>query len=141
MSEIASLWALFGTAFLSATVLPFPSEGALIAFERVFPKAIAFAVIVATIGNTLGGLSTYCVGRFSRHFLEKRGKSAPQVLEKMRRYGAVTLLASWVPFIGDALCGMAGYLRLSWWKCTLWMVVGKGLRYAVIAGVYAKVFA
>ncbi len=137
MTEFSALWALFGTAFLSATVLPFPSEGALIAFGHAFPHNTVAAVIVATVGNTLGGMSTYLLGRFSRDYLEKKGKLAPQALEKLKRYGAVMLLLSWVPLIGDALCGVAGYLRLAWWQCLLWMAIGKGARYALVAGAFA----
>jgi membrane protein YqaA with SNARE-associated domain len=138
MTEPTALFALFGTAFLSATILPFPSEGALMAFERAFPNDIVMAVIVATVGNTLGGLSTYLLGRFSRSFLDKKGKSAPQVLEALKRHGPISLLLSWLPFVGDVLCGLAGWMKLSWWQCLLWMAVGKAARYAVVAGVFAK---
>jgi membrane protein YqaA with SNARE-associated domain len=138
MTEPTALWALFSTAFLSATVLPIPSEGALIAFERAFPNDIVAAVMVATIGNTLGGITTYLLGRYSRNFLEKSGKYAPQALENIKRYGAIILLLSWVPLIGDLLCGVAGWLRLSWWQCAIWMAIGKGARYALVAGVFAQ---
>jgi membrane protein YqaA with SNARE-associated domain len=137
MTEFAALWALFGTAFVSATILPLPSEGALIAFERAFPHQIGVAVAVATLGNTLGGLSTYFLGRFSGRFIQKKGQFAPQVLAALQRFGPASLLLSWLPLVGDVLCGVAGWLRLSWWQCAMWMALGKGLRYFVVAGLFA----
>jgi membrane protein YqaA with SNARE-associated domain len=141
MTELTALWALFGTAFLSATVLPVPSEGALIAFERAFPRDVGMALVVATVGNTLGGLTTYLLGRFSRSFLEKNGKSAPQVLQALQRHGPLTLLFSWLPLVGDVLCGLAGWMRLSWWQCVLWMALGKAARYAAVVGLFTKLTA
>jgi membrane protein YqaA with SNARE-associated domain len=133
MTELAALWALFGTAFVSATILPLPSEGALIAFERAFPHQIVVAVAVATLGNTLGGLSTYLLGRFSARFIQKKGQIAPQVLTALQRFGPASLILSWLPIVGDVLCGISGWMKLSWWQCAFWMALGKGLRYALIS--------
>jgi membrane protein YqaA with SNARE-associated domain len=133
MTEIGALWALFITAFASATILPLPSEGALIAFERAFPHQIPLAVLVATLGNTLGGLTTYLIGRFSGQFIQKKGQFAPQVLDALQRFGPASLLLSWLPIMGDILCGVAGWLKLSWWQCAVWMALGKGVRYALIS--------
>jgi membrane protein YqaA with SNARE-associated domain len=133
MTEIGALWALFITAFASATILPLPSEGALIAFERAFPHQIPLAVLVATLGNTLGGLTTYLIGRFSGQFIQKKGQFAPQVLDALQRFGPASLLLSWLPIVGDVLCGVAGWLKLSWWRCAVWMALGKGVRYALIS--------
>jgi membrane protein YqaA with SNARE-associated domain len=133
MTEIGALWALFITAFASATILPLPSEGALIAFERAFPHQIPLAVLVATLGNTLGGLTTYLIGRFSGQFIQKKGQFAPQVLDALQRFGPASLLLSWLPIVGDVLCGVAGWLKLSWWQCAVWMALGKGVRYALIS--------
>ncbi len=138
MTEPAALWALFGTAFVSATLFPLPSEGALIAFGRAFPGEIVLAVAVATVGNTLGGLTTYLLGRFSGRFIQKKGHFAPQVLATIARVGPASLLLSWLPLVGDLLCGLAGWLKLSWWQCALWMALGKGARYAIVAGIFAK---
>jgi membrane protein YqaA with SNARE-associated domain len=138
MTELTALWALFGTAFISATILPLPSEGALIAFERAFPHQIVVAVAVATLGNTLGGLSTYFLGRFSGRFIHKKDQFAPQVLAALERFGPASLMLSWLPIVGDVLCGVAGWLKLSWWQCAMWMALGKGLRYLVVAGLFTK---
>ena len=126
---LSSLGALFAAAFVSATVLPANSEIVLVAFLRAFPERFAVAIAVATLGNTLGGLTTYAVGRLvpSRYIPHARA------LHWVRRYGAVALLLSWVPLVGDALCAAAGWLRVPLWAATLAMAVGKLARYGVVA--------
>ena len=128
-SAAAGLAALFVSAFVSATVLPGNSEVVLFAFLTVNPGLAAPAVAVATLGNTLGGMTTYALGR-----LVPASKSLPErAAGWVRRHGAAALLLSWVPFIGDALCAAAGWLRIRWWTAALAMAAGKLARYAAIA--------
>ena len=125
----AGLAGLFLSAFVSATVLPGNSELVLLAFLKSFPDRAVAAVAVATVGNTLGGLTTYGVGR-----LLPQGKAPPQrALGWVRRYGAFALLLSWVPLVGDALCAAAGWLRIPLWAAALAMLAGKLARYVVLA--------
>lgn len=128
-SAPAGLAALFISAFVSATVLPGNSELVLFAFLKVFPDRAAQAIAVATVANTLGGLTTYGIGRL----LPQRKALPPRALAWVQRYGALALLLSWVPLIGDALCAAAGWLRVRWWTAALAMALGKLARYAVIA--------
>jgi membrane protein YqaA with SNARE-associated domain len=127
MSEDASLWALFGSSFLAATLLPGGSEAVLYAVLRNHPELYAPALGVATLGNTLGGMSSYLIGRILPQKKDLRG------LEAVRKYGTPSLLLSWVPFIGDPLCVAAGWLRLNAWLSALFMASGKLARYIVIA--------
>jgi membrane protein YqaA with SNARE-associated domain len=124
----AALWALFASAFVSSTILPGNSELVLLAVLKTGGASPAVAVIVATVGNTLGGLTTYGLGRL----LPSRIPEG-MALARVRRFGAAALLLSWVPFIGDALCAAAGWLKLPWPACTLAMAAGKLARYAVLA--------
>jgi membrane protein YqaA with SNARE-associated domain len=124
----ATLWALFASAFVSSTILPGNSELVLLAVLKTGGASPAVAVIVATVGNTLGGLTTYGLGRL----LPSRIPEG-MALARVRRFGAAALLLSWVPFIGDALCAAAGWLKLPWPACTLAMAAGKLARYAVLA--------
>jgi membrane protein YqaA with SNARE-associated domain len=125
----AGLAALFVSAFVSATVLPGNSEIVLFAFLEAYPGRAIEAVAVATVGNTLGGLTTYGIGRL----LPARKPMPPRVLALVQRYGAYALLLSWVPVIGDALCAAAGWLRVRWWAAALAMAAGKLARYLVVA--------
>lgn len=122
-----SLWATFVSAFVSATLLPGNSEIVLAAALKAGATPGA-AVAVATLGNTLGGLTTYGIGRLLPSRMPE-GKA----IARVRRYGAAILLLSWVPIAGDALCAAAGWLRLNWLGCTLAMAAGKAARYAVLA--------
>ena len=124
----ASLWALFASAFVSSTILPGNSEIVLMAVLKAGGASPVAAVAVATLGNTLGGLTTYGIGRL----LPARMPES-RAIARVRRYGAAALLLSWVPLIGDALCAAAGWLRLNWIGCTLAMAAGKLARYAVLA--------
>jgi membrane protein YqaA with SNARE-associated domain len=83
--------------------------------------------MIATVGNTLGGLTSYLIGRVLPQ--RKPMKS----LTLVQRFGAPALLLSWVPLIGDALCVAAGWLRVHAALATLYIALGKLARYAVIA--------
>ena len=122
-----SLWGLFISSFLAATLLPGGSEAALFAVLKAYPETLWIALTVATIGNTLGGMLTFAMG-----WLLPPTRQLKHV-KKLRHYGTPALLLAWVPLIGDALCLAAGWLRLSWWQAALFMAAGKFARYWVIA--------
>ena len=128
MDVLTALWLLFGSAFVSATLLPGNSEAALLVFLHNFPEAASRAVAFATVGNTLGGLTSYVVGRL----LPTRREDS-RAIALLQRFGTPALLLSWVPLIGDVLCVGAGWLRLDALRVIVYMAVGKGLRYALLA--------
>jgi membrane protein YqaA with SNARE-associated domain len=129
MSEEASLWTLFGSSFLAATLLPGGSEAVLFAVLKLHPGQYWLALGIATLGNTLGGMSSYLIGRIIPQRKHLRG------LQTVQKYGSPALLLSWVPIIGDPLCVAAGWLRLNPWLAALFMGAGKVARYLVIASV------
>ena len=132
-NEAQSLAALFAAAFVSATVLPANSEVVLVAFLRAFPGSAAVAIAVATLGNTLGGMTTYGLGRL----VPQRYVPHARALAWVKRYGAVALLLSWFPLVGDALCAAAGWLRVPAWAAALAMAAGKLARYVIVAQAFA----
>jgi membrane protein YqaA with SNARE-associated domain len=127
MDATASLWALFVSSFLAATLLPGGSEAALYAVLRYHPDVLWQAILVATVGNTLGGMSSYGIGRLIPQRKPLKG------LQYVQRYGSPVLLLSWVPVIGDPLCVAAGWLRLNAALALLYIAIGKLARYLVIA--------
>ncbi len=127
MSEPLSLSALFVSSFLAATILPGGSEIVLFGVLKNQAQLYWPALALATLGNTLGGMSSYLIGRF----IPERRKL--RFLERVRRHGTPILLLSWVPIVGDALCVAAGWLRLSPWLAAGFMAAGKFGRYVVIA--------
>ena len=129
MSEEASLWALFAASLLAATLLPGGSEAALYGVLKLHPDQYWPALGAATLGNTLGGMSSYLIGRIIQQKKDLPG------LQAVRKYGSPALLLSWVPFIGDPLCVAAGWLRLNPWLSALFMGLGKFVRYLAIASI------
>jgi len=128
---IAGLGGLFASAFLSATLLPGGSEAVLAYLAGDLKYDPLTLLAVASVGNTLGGMSSWLIGRLLPSGRLQRPELHPSV-ERMRRHGSPILLLSWVPFIGDPLCVAAGWLRVSWYRALLFIAVGKVARYAVV---------
>ncbi len=130
-SAEAGLWGLFVSAFVSATILPGNSEVVLLAVLAKHAELFWEAILVATFGNTLGGMTSYAIGRLVPNKAEGRA------IAWVRRYGEWALLLSWLPLIGDGLCIAAGWLRLPPALVLLMMAIGKCARYLVLAGGWA----
>jgi membrane protein YqaA with SNARE-associated domain len=126
----AALAALFLAGFVAATVLPGGSEIALLGLIHARPELLWPAIAVATVGNTLGSVTTYWIGRLIPN------RVAPEAVARLQRYGAWALLFAWLPVIGDALALAAGWLRLNPWWSLLALAVGKLLRYLVVAAAW-----
>jgi membrane protein YqaA with SNARE-associated domain len=146
MTETASLISLFVSSFLAATLLPGGSEAVLFMVLKSYPDTLTMALTVATIGNTLGGMTSFAMGWLlpqrlggsdaAGHPPAYPSRAQTQQLkhvEKLRRYGPPALLLAWAPLIGDALCLAAGWLRMNWWQAALFIAIGKFARYWVIA--------
>ncbi len=129
MTETASLTSLFVSSFLAATLLPGGSEAVLFAVLKTYPETFWLPLVLATLGNTLGGMVSFGMG-----WLLPQTQQLKHV-EKVRKFGSPALLLAWVPLIGDALCLAAGWLRLNPWQAALYMAIGKFARYLVIAWV------
>ncbi|MCX7152453.1 MAG: DedA family protein [Proteobacteria bacterium] len=123
----ASLWSLFAASFIASTLVPLSSEAVLFAVLKVHPELLLPAIAVATLGNTLGGMSSYLIGRFIAQ------KKPLTQLERMRRWGAPAMLLAWLPVVGDALCVAAGWLKLNWLGVTAFQAAGRLARYWVVA--------
>lgn len=127
MNETASLFALFSSSLLGATLLPGGSEAVLFALLKTYPDTLWLALLLATLGNTIGGMISFGMGRLLPT------NTSLKYIEKVRQYGTPILLLAWTPLLGDALCLAAGWLRLCWWQAALFMTIGKFARYWVVA--------
>ena len=123
-----SLWSLLLGSFIAATLIPISSEVMLFAVLKLHPDLFWPAVLVATVGNSAGGMVSYAMGRFIPH------RRVIKYEARLRRHGAALLLLAWVPLVGDGLCIAAGWLRFVWLHCLLYMAAGKLARYLVVAG-------
>ncbi len=135
----SALLVMFFSAFFSATLLPGGSEASFIAALSVRQHPELMVVAVATIGNTLGGLTNYLLGIWlpNRTDSATHGHTATRWLQK---YGFWSLLLSWLPIIGDPLCFAAGWLRLPFWPSLSMIFIGKALRYSLLAALYLEFF-
>ena len=133
-----ALWLMFASAFLSATVLPGNSE--IIFIVLAIPKLalgtwlstdIFLLIFMATLGNGLGSLTTYGIGRWLPQFRPKTHRTL-WVMKQLQRYGSLTLLLSWLPVVGDLFCALAGWLRLNFIVSCFFIFLGKLVRYVAL---------
>ncbi len=135
-----SLLVLFLACFLAATVIPFSSEivfGSTLILSGIDSTVL---ILVAGVGNTLGGLTGYWLGHFGKwDWLEKYFRLSHSRVENLHRfttkYGYWLALLCWLPIVGDLLCVALGFFRCKLLPVTLLMFFGKTLRYAVVAWV------
>lgn len=123
----AGLAALFASSFLAATLLPGGSEAVLFGLLKLQPHLFWPALGLAALGNTLGGMTSYALGRLLPKTPQGRG------IQWVERHGSPALLLAWAPLVGDALCVAAGWLRVNPWQAALFMGIGKLARYWVVA--------
>jgi membrane protein YqaA with SNARE-associated domain len=131
------LLAVFIISLVSATLLPMASVPAVYGLVKLNPDLFWPAIVVATAGNTVGGVISYWTGYIAEAAYEKVTSKKPpdaRALEWLERYGPPACLLSWLPFVGDPLCAVAGWLKLPFWPCTLYMGIGKFARYLVYVG-------
>ena len=133
MSDALSVASLFASSFLSSTLLPGNSEVVLVAMLLSGVSQPWLLVLIATMGNSLGGLTNVILGRFFP--LREKSRWQEKAVGWLKRYGAATLLLSWMPVIGDLLCLLAGWMRISWGPVLFFLCLGKALRYVLLAWV------
>lgn len=132
----AGLPALFLASFLAATILPLSSE-ALLAAMALGPWGTLPLLLTASIGNTLGGLTNYGLGRWvPEGKLMRRLRVDPPKAERwnalVQRYGSWCALLCWLPVVGDPIALALGLFRARFWPVVLLMFIGKAARYAVV---------
>ena len=131
--ESLGLWGLFLGTFLAATVVPFSSDALYVAILLATKKPVS-CLIVGTLGNWLGGITTYWIGRIGRwEWVEKWFKVKRETLEKHKakvdKYGVWLALISWVPIVGDVFVIALGFYKARPGWTMLLMLIGKFLRF------------
>ena len=124
--------AIFVIALVSATLLPMGSEPAVYGLVRLSPEMFWPAILIATAGNTLGGAITWWMGYGAERAVERathKPMTEGRALRWLQQFGPRACLLSWLPGVGDPLCAVAGWLRMPFWPCLLYMAVGKFGRY------------
>ena len=140
MIELSVYGGLFLVALLSASILPLQSEAVLVGLLLSDNYPVWLLLTVASIGNVLGSLLNWYLGKYLQHFQQRRWFPVkPEQLDKASRwylkYGKWSLLLSWVPIIGDPLTVIAGVLREPFLPFLLLVTIAKVSRYLVLAEV------
>lgn len=133
---------VFVVAFVSATLLPMGSEPAVFGLVKLNPELFWPAVLVATAGNTLGGMLSWWMG-WGAHRAVDRWRHSPthiRALGWLERLGPKACLLSWLPAVGDPLCAVAGWLKMPFWPCVVYMAIGKFGRYVLMTAALLWVF-
>lgn len=138
MTDLSAYLGLFAIAFVAATILPAQSEAALVALLVAGAQDPVLLVAVASLGNTLGAVVNWALGRGVSRFSGRRWfPVTPAQLDRAtrwyHRWGRWSLLLSWAPIGGDALTVAAGVLREPLWSFTLLVGLAKTVRYVVLA--------
>ena len=130
------VWGLFVSAFISSTIAPGGSEAVLAYLVSEQLQPVMLLVAVATVGNTLGALTTWWLGALAakkypaEHVLDAKKQKS---LAWVRRWGNWSLLLSWLPVVGDGLCFAGGWLKLPLLVAMIFIFFGKLVRYLFVA--------
>ncbi len=135
-----ALTALFLLAFSAATLLPGGSEVALVAMVSLSEHATLTLLAVASVGNILGSVLNYWLGRMALHYQDRKwfpvsGPALTKAQGWFSHWGQWAVLLAWVPIIGDPITVAAGVMRMRFGLFLLLVSVSKTLRYLVILSV------
>lgn len=138
MAALAAYGGLFLAAFLAATIVPAQSEAVLVGLLLGGAFSPVLLVAVASLGNVLGSVVNWLIGRGIERFHHHRlFPASPDQLARAQalyaRWGYWSLLLSWVPVIGDPVTLVAGVMREPLWRFLLVVGLAKTGRYIVLA--------
>lgn len=134
--ETWGLWGLFLGSLLASTIIPFSSEALLVGAIAIGNK-IWLCILIAAIGNSIGGMISFYLGRLGKwEWLEKFFKVKREKIEnfktKIEKYKTIAAFFAWLPVVGDLIAVSLGFMRLSPVKCCLFMTIGRLCRFAVV---------
>jgi membrane protein YqaA with SNARE-associated domain len=133
---------VFVVSFISATLIPLGSEPVVFGLIKLNPDLYWATIGVATVGNTLGGAVTWAMGLASHKVVDhyQHSRHHLKALDWLERLGPKACLLSWLPVVGDPLCAVAGWLKLPFWPCVIYMTIGKFARYLTMTAALVGVF-
>ncbi len=134
-------WGLFLGSFLASTVLPLSSDALLVA-ALLAGGDVVWVLVSATVGNFLGGVTTYYLGYLGRwEWIEKYLRISHAKLErqsaKIKKYGSLMALMSWLPILGEVITVALGFYRVNFVTSSIYMFVGRALRFILWALIFA----
>ena len=136
--SVYGYWGMLLTALLAGSVFPFSSEAVMLGLLAT-PGIDAWTLVIyATVGNALGGMFNYCVGRLGKlEWIERWLKISPEKMERAQRFmagrGAWMGFFAFVPILGSAITVTLGLMRANVVISLISMTIGKLLRYCLLA--------
>lgn len=140
LATLGAYASLFFAALIAATFFPAQSEAVLAALYLSGDYSTVALVVMATVGNVLGSVINWVLGRYIAHFRDRRWfpfsqRSIDGASRWYQRWGVWSLLLAWTPFLGDPLTLVAGILRTNLWVFLALVTVGKAGRYVFLVTV------
>ena len=131
------LLGLFISSFIAATIIPFSSE-LFLSFLLANEYPLEMCLFIATLGNWLGGISSYGLGRlgewtYIKYFTGLDKTKIKKVREKVNKWKSPLAFFCWLPLIGDIFAVGLGFYKINFIKVSLWMFIGKMIRYVIWA--------
>ena len=131
------LLGLFISSFIAATIIPFSSE-LVLSFLLANQYPLEMCLFIATLGNWLGGISSYGLGRlgewtYIKYFTGLDKTKTKKVREKVNKWKSPLAFFCWLPLVGDIFAVGLGFYKINFIKVSLWMFVGKMIRYVIWA--------
>ena len=131
------LLGLFISSFIAATIIPFSSE-LVLSFLLANQYPLEMCLFIATLGNWLGGISSYGLGRlgewtYIKYFTGLDKTKIKKIREKVNKWKSPLAFFCWLPLVGDIFAVGLGFYKINFIKVSLWMLVGKMIRYVIWA--------
>jgi membrane protein YqaA with SNARE-associated domain len=144
MTTLTAYAGLFAISFIAATIFPMQSEAGLIALIVSGKYSTVLLVAFASAGNILGSVVNWLLGMGIERFRDKPwfpvgGAAFERAQRWYQRYGKWSLLASWLPIVGDPITVIAGVMKEPLWIFLIMVTAAKTARYAVLAAITAGV--
>lgn len=135
---------LFISALLAGSIIPFSSELVLVALVKLGLDPTA-CVIAASLGNTVGGMTCYYMGRLGKiNWIEKYFKVKKEKIDKMTSFlqgkGALMAFFTFLPAFGEVIAIALGFMRSNLWITTCSMFAGKLIRYILMLWALKEAF-
>ena len=129
-------WGMFLSAFLAGSVLPFSSEAVMLGLlaAGVDPMPL---LIYGSIGNVMGGMVNYGLGRLGKlEWLKKyfhlKQSSLDRAYKFMGGHGAWLGFFAFLPILGSAITVVLGLTRANLPLSVFSITLGKVIRYALL---------
>ena len=131
------LLGLFISSFIAASIIPFSSE-LVLSFLLANQYPLEMCLFTATLGNWLGGISSYGLGRlgewtYIKYFTGLDKTKIKKVREKVNKWKSPLAFFCWLPLVGDIFAVGLGFYKINFIKVSLWMFIGKMIRYVIWA--------